>query len=134
MNPTIRFGMAASLAVSSVSHAVLYVHGYRDVPVVGTGFLLQASVLAALALLIALGGPGWLWYLAAAASAGSLIAFGLSRTVGLFGFSERGWQPAPHAAVSVGAEVLTVCLFVAAARAHTLRNRPSTGSAAGGPT
>ncbi|MDT5327867.1 MAG: hypothetical protein QOF25_5019 [Mycobacterium sp.] len=55
-------------------------------------------------------------------SAGSLIAFSLSRTVGLFGFTERGWQPAPHAAISVGAELLTLVLFVAALR---LRRSPS---------
>jgi hypothetical protein len=44
---------------------------------------------------------------------GALVAFVLSRTVGLFGFSERGWQPSPHAAVSVVAELLTVGLWVA---------------------
>jgi len=38
---------------------------------------------------------------------GALLAFVSSRTVGLFGFSERGWAPSPHAAISVGAEVLT---------------------------
>ena len=43
----------------------------------------------------------------------ALAAFALSRTVGLFGFSERGWQPSPHAAVSVIAEVLTVALVAA---------------------
>jgi hypothetical protein len=44
---------------------------------------------------------------------GALVAFVLSRTVGLFGFSERGWQPSPHAAVSVVAELLTVGLWAA---------------------
>jgi hypothetical protein len=28
----------------------------------------------------------------------------------LFGFIEHGWQPAPHAAISLIAEVLTVAL------------------------
>ena len=42
---------------------------------------------------------------------GSLVAFVLSRTVGLFGFSERGWDPSPYAAVSVCAEVVTVLLW-----------------------
>ncbi|MDT5327866.1 MAG: hypothetical protein QOF25_5018 [Mycobacterium sp.] len=60
MNLALRFGMPASLAVSAASHAVLYVHGYREIPVIGPGFLVQASVFAALAVLIALGGPSWL--------------------------------------------------------------------------
>ncbi len=40
-------------------------------------------------------------------------AFVLSRTGGVLGFSELGWDPAPHAALSVGAEVLTVLLWAA---------------------
>jgi hypothetical protein len=43
----------------------------------------------------------------------ALVAFVLSRIVGRFGFSERGWVPAPHAAISVGAEVLTIPLWAA---------------------
>jgi len=67
-----------------------------------------------LALLIIIGGPGWLQWVAAAVAGGSLAAFALSRTVGLFGFSERGWDPSPHAVISVAAEVLTVLLWAAA--------------------
>jgi hypothetical protein len=37
----------------------------------------------------------------------------LSRTVGLFGFSERGWQPSPHAVVDLVAELLIVGLWAA---------------------
>ena len=46
-------------------------------------------------------------------SVGTLIAFALLRTMGLFGFTERGWEPSPQAAVSVIAEVLTVVLVAA---------------------
>ena len=49
---------------------------------------------------------------AATVAGGALAAFALSRTVGLLGFSERGWQPSPHAAVSVASELLTVGLWV----------------------
>jgi hypothetical protein len=115
--------MAASLVVSAISHALLYMHGYGHVPVIGPGFLLQASILAAIAVLIALGGPSWLWVAAMLTSAGSLIAFGLSRTVGLFGFVERGWEPAPHAVISVVAELVTLGVFFAA----VLRVRSSPG-------
>ena len=66
-----------------------------------------------MAVLILAGGPTWLQWAAGALAGGSLVAFVLSRTVGLFGFSEIGWQPAPQAALAVVAEVLTV-VFVAA--------------------
>ncbi len=107
----LRLGLAASLAVSAASHAYLYVHGYQHIPQIGTAFLIQASVSFALAVLILVGGPGWLHWAAAAVAGGSVVAFVLSRTVGIFGFVERGWEPSPHAAVSVGAEVVTVLLW-----------------------
>jgi hypothetical protein len=110
----LRLGVAASLAVSAATHAYLYIHGYQHIPIIGTSFLLQASACFAVALLIVVGGPGWLSWAGAGMAGGSLVAFILSRTVGLFGFSERGWDPAPHAAISVVAEVLTVLLWAGA--------------------
>jgi hypothetical protein len=107
----VRVGLAASLLVSAASHAYLYVHGYQHIPRIGTAFLIQASVCFALALLIVVGGPGWLRWAAAAVAGGSLVAFVLSRTVGLLGFTERGWDPSPDAASSVAAEVVTVLLW-----------------------
>jgi hypothetical protein len=107
-----RIGIAAALAVSGISHAYLYIHGYQHIPTIGAAFILQASLSFAVAALILIGGPGWLRWAAAMAAGGALVAFVLSRTVGLFGFSERGWQPSPHAAVSVVAELLTVGLWV----------------------
>jgi hypothetical protein len=106
----LRLGIAATLAVSGVSHGYLYIHGYRHIPNIGTAFLLQASVCFALAVLLVIGGPAWLRWAAAGLAAGSLVAFALSRTVGLLGFTERGWKP-PHGAVSVAAEALTVVLW-----------------------
>ncbi len=113
---TLRAGIAVSLVVTAFSHAYLYVHGYQNIPRIGTGFLLQASVCFALALLILVGGPEWLRWAAAAVAGGSLVAFALSRTVGLFGFAERGWEPSPHAGISAGAEVLTLLLCIVSQR------------------
>ena len=107
----LRVAIAAALAVSGISHAYLYIHGYRHIPNIGTAFLFQASVSVAVAVLLVLGGPGWLRWAAAALAGGSLVAFALSRTVGVLGFTERGWQPSPHAAISAVAEVLTVVLW-----------------------
>ena len=108
-----RIGIAVALVISAVSHTCLYIHGYQHIPTVGAAFLLQASISYAIAVLIVAGGPEWLQWVAAVVAGGSLVAFGLSRTVGLFGFSERGWQPSPHAALSVVAELLTVGLWAA---------------------
>jgi hypothetical protein len=80
----------------------------------------QGSVFCAVAVLILAGGPAWLQLVAAIGAAGSLVAFALSRTVGLFGFTETGWQPSPYAAITVVAEVLTLLLVVTTA----LRQRP----------
>jgi hypothetical protein len=113
MTLALRSGLAASLAVGGFIHALLYVHGYRHIPAIGTAFLIQASVSFAVALLLLVGGPAWLRGAAAAVAGGALVAFILSRTIGVFGFSERGWEPSPHAAISVAAELLTVALAAA---------------------
>ena len=103
-----RMVIAASSVVSGVSHAYLYAHGYGHIPVVGTGFLVQACVSFAVAVLVLLGGPEWLVWAAGVLAVGALGAFALSRTVGIAGFVEVGWDPAPHALLSVAAEVVTV--------------------------
>jgi hypothetical protein len=126
----VRIGLAASLIVSAASHAYVYVHGYQHVPEIGAAFMAQASVSFAIALLILAGGPAWLRWAGAAVAAGSLVAFVLSRTVGLSGFSERGWEPAPYAVVSVAAEALTVVLWAAVLAA---RRRPEPPEPAGQP-
>lgn len=108
----LRLGIGVMLAVSGLIHGNLY-HGYRYLPNIGPAFLVQASVFVALAVLIAAGGPRWLIWLAGVAACGSLVAFALSRTVGLLGFVEHGWEPAPQAVVSVVVEVLTVVLCLA---------------------
>ncbi len=109
----IRIALAAMIAVSGVSHADLYVHGYRHIPLIGDAFLAQASISCALAPLILIGGPWSLHWAGAAVAGGALVAFASSRTVGIFGFSETGWQPWPHTAISVSAELLAVGLWAA---------------------
>lgn len=107
----VRVGISSSLAVSGYLHADLYDHGYRYIHIIGPSFMLQAAASFALALVV-LVGP---WILRAAAgllAAGALMAFVLSRTTGLFGFTEIGWQPAPQAALSVIAETITAILCV----------------------
>ncbi len=108
-----RILVAACMAATGLLHAGLYLGGYRAIPVIGTAFLWQAAASVALAVLLPIAYPVVLRLLAAAVSAGALGAFALSRTTGLFGFTEHGWQPAPQAALTVVAE--SVALVVLAA-------------------
>jgi hypothetical protein len=123
----LRLGISIALAVSGVIHAELYVHGYRHIPTIGPAFLLQASVFCALAVLVLAGAPAWFGWAGAALALATLVAFGLSRTVGLFGFTEHGWEPSPQAAIGAIAEALTVVLVGLIAR-QAMRGRA--GSAA----
>ncbi len=127
MNFLLRLALSASLAVGAASHSYLYVHGYQHIPTIGTAFLIQASVSYTLAVLILVGGPGWLRWAAAAVAGGSLAAFVLSRTVGLFGFTEVGWEPSPYAASSVAAEALTVLLWGAGLVGWRVSSRAAAG-------
>jgi len=126
MNIALRLGLTATLAVSGYAHAYLYMHGYQHIPTVGPGFLIQASAFTALAVLITIGAPEWMVALAGLSSAGALVAFALSRTVGLFGFSERGWDPAPYAVISVVTELAAVVLASVLLAKHVRRPAPAT--------
>ena len=110
---------AALVATGGYVHFCLYRHGYRTIPKIGVGFLLQV-VTSAVVVLALLMGPhlvgriahitdrlaGTLTGLAAAAlAAGTLFAFALTRTPGgLFDFQERGLEPAPQALIALVAE------------------------------
>jgi hypothetical protein len=122
------FGIAtaAFVAVGGYVHYCLYRHGYRVIPKIGVGFLLQAiaSVIVATALLL---GPhrvalvtrvsdrlaSTLTAIAAAAlAAGTLAAFALTRTPGgLFNFQERGLEPSPQALIALVAETAALAML-----------------------
>lgn len=113
----IRVLIAMATAVTGLVHASLYVDGgYRAIHVVGPSFLLLSSGAFAVALLLLISGSPVLRLGAAAVAAGALGGFVMSRTVGVFGFTERGLQPAPQALISLvselGALVLLLCLEV----------------------
>ena len=64
--------------------------------------------------LIDLGVAGGL--LLSAASHGYLYVHGYQHIPVVLGFLERGWQPAPHAMLSIVAEALTAALCLIAVR------------------
>jgi len=111
----IRVLAAGCLAVSGYIHAYLYDNGYRVIPRIGVSFLLQASASFAVAVLLPLTGLVLLRLAAAGLAGGALIAFAMSRTVGIFGFVEHGLQPSPQAFISVIAEVTALVALAAPA-------------------
>ena len=111
MRVLIRLGVAATVAGSGYVHASLYVNGYRFIAHIGPMFLLQAAVSFAVAALLLVGGPLMLQVAAAGTALGALGGFVLSRTVGIWGFTERGFQPRPDALLSVLAETATLALL-----------------------
>ncbi len=118
-----RLGAASCLAISGVIHAQLYLHGYRMLPGVGPAFLLQASGAFAVALLLALNTTAVVRLAAAGLAAGALAGFIASRTIGVFGFVEYGFQPAPQALISILVEAAALGLLA------TLLHRPATSPA-----
>ncbi|WP_104525280.1 hypothetical protein [Blastococcus atacamensis] len=112
---------AVLLAAMAWIHADLWGDGYRDIAVVGPGFLANAVagfVLAALLLLPVGGLLRWVAVAGALAAAGSLAALVLSTTVGLFGFVESTAAPLWWETfwVEVAAIVVLTVLAVGASR------------------
>ncbi|MFC3573124.1 hypothetical protein ACFOZ0_07495 [Streptomyces yaanensis] len=109
--PAMRAAIAATLAASGSIHAQLYLDEYRFLRIVGPLFLLQASVSFAVAALLLIGMPPLLKVAAAGVALGALGGFTASRTVGVFGFTEKGLLPAPQALLSLLAETGTLLLL-----------------------
>jgi hypothetical protein len=119
-----QYAAGAALVVGGYVHFCLYRHGFRAIPTVGTGFLLQALASVAIAgalitrdRIVRLGRVVVRSSLAVrlagiAVSLGTLAAFGLSQTpMGIFNFRERGLEPAPQALVALLAEVTAVVML-----------------------
>jgi hypothetical protein len=102
---------ALCLAGTGWVHADLYLNGYRQIAYVGPMFLALAAGSFAVAVLLLVAGAAVPRILAAGLSVGALAGFALSRTVGVFGFVERGLQPAPQAALSLAFELITLALL-----------------------
>lgn len=126
MNTAYRIALTVSLAVSGYTHSHLYIVDYQYIPSIGPAFLVQAGAFFAMSVLIIVGAPNWMVTAAGLGSAGTLVAFALSRTIGLFGFSEHGWDPAPYAMLSVLTELAAVALASVLLAKHVRRPVPAT--------
>lgn len=111
-----RIVAAALVLAGGVVHLQLWNDGYKDFPNenLGRSFLLNVvgSGVVTVALVV---WRHWLAPLAGLALVnGTLIAFGLSRTDrGIFGLSERGWNPSPEAALALVFELAAAVVLIA---------------------
>jgi hypothetical protein len=104
---------AVATAVTGYVHADLYLNGgYRTIPTIGPSFLVLSSGAFAVAALLLIGTSPVLRLGAAGIAAGALGGFVLSRTVGVFGFTERGFQPDPQALISLISELGALALLL----------------------
>jgi len=120
----LQYVAAAAIVVGGYVHLCLYRHGFRAIPTVGTGFLLQAitSVAIAGALIardrvvhlgrVVVRSSFAVGLVGVGLSLGTVGAFALSQTpMGIFNFRERGLEPAPQALVALVAELVAVALL-----------------------
>ncbi len=84
---------AALLLTGGIAHYNLWKSGYRHVPKIGTLFLANFVASIALAAAVMLSRRAIVASAGIAFAAGSLAALVLSRTVGVFGFTETIWTP-----------------------------------------
>jgi hypothetical protein len=109
----VRVLSAVATAVTGYVHADLYLNGgYRTIPTIGPSFLVLSSGAFAVAALLLIGTSPVLRLGAAGIAVGALGGFVLSRTVGVFGFTERGLQPAPQALISLISELGALALLL----------------------
>lgn len=104
---------AVAVAVGGYEHAHLYHRGYAEIDTIGPLFLVNAIGSLACVLVLLARRPAAFVLSSLAISVGSLVAIVLTRTTGLFGFLESGYDS--RAVLTIVAEVLAVLLTAAGA-------------------
>ena len=125
-----RLAIAIGCVLIGAIHLRLYFDSYRDIPSRTSGAASSSTPSPrARRRSLVLVWPNRLALLAPLVLANAtLVAFALSRTDrGIFDFTERGWNPTPDAALSVGIEIATGLLAVLA----LYRERPLSTSRRG---
>jgi hypothetical protein len=125
---------ATAVLVSAAVHLYLWFDGFRDLHIVGPAFMLNAVGGAVIAVLLVTWRSWVPALLTAGFGVGTLGAFIVSTTVGLFGLHERwvGWTVWTAAVAEVVAIVVGSLLVVRdlpASSAGQLQHRPSFGRA-----
>ena len=128
MSLTLRRAAAAGLAATGAIHLALAPEYLGEKLYVGVLFILGGLVCAVLAARLWRRDDPPAWILAALTAAGMGIGFVLSRTIGLPGFKEAGWEPSGILTLLLEAGVLAAA-GAWVVRAVTPRGRTDGGAA-----
>ncbi len=101
-----RYVGAMLILVGGVVHLYLYQQGYQSIPKIGPLFLLNVAVALVIGVALAVRPLGAFALAGLVFSVGTLASFVLSRTTGILGFREMGWDP--RASTAFVAEILTL--------------------------
>ncbi len=110
-----RLAAAAFVLAGGLIHLQLWQDGYREIPVIGPWFVANAVISVALVVALLARANVPVAVASVVFSVTSLAALVMSRTVGLFGFTERAWTDASvqAGAAELGAIVAVAVLVVA---------------------
>lgn len=104
-------GAAALCALlSAVAHLLLVPEHLQEMPYIGILFLVGSVALLLAAAGLARRNPVPAWLLGTLVSGGMVLGFALSRTVGLPGYQEQGWD-LPYGVLCMVAEVGFIVAF-----------------------
>jgi hypothetical protein len=108
----VRWGTGLAVLLAGAIHLWLWWHGgYRHAPGgVGPAFVADAVVSAVVGSLVLVRGDRRAAWAGSALSAAALLAYGMARTIGLFGFVETRWTR--PSLVAAGCETLVLVLLL----------------------
>ncbi len=115
MERSTRIAAGVFVIVGGLVHLQLWRSGYRAIPYIGPWFIANVAVSAVVAAAVFVRSGRVVSIAGIAFSLASLAALVMSRTVGIFGFTEREWTDAAVRATTaeVGAVVAFAVLLVA---------------------
>jgi hypothetical protein len=123
-----RFLAAVFLLIGGIVHYKLWSSGYRYIPKIGPLFIANFVGSVALAAAVMVSRRATVAFAGVIFAAGSLTALVLSRTVGVFGFTETVWttEALQTLASEIGAIVaLGIALTMLIRMGHQTRHRPA---------
>lgn len=123
-----RYGGALLVLASGAIHLSLYLDGYSAIPRIGTVFLVNVAASVLIAAALAFRPIGAFAVAALAFSTATMVAFVFSRTTGVLGFRESGWDLRSSAAFATEAlSIVVIGVWFASTRPQR-QARPLVGA------
>lgn len=122
-----RYAGALLVLGGGAIHLSLYLDGYSAIPRIGPVFLVNVAAAVLIAAALAFRPVGSFAVAALAFSVATMVSFGLSRTAGILGFRETGWDVRSAAAFATEALTIAVIGIWFASTRPSRRARPVVG-------